>query len=537
MLPNFGASDRAGSTVALAPLDGTTPQAIVGAPGAHSPARKGHEAGEKLRTGTVDVFGANASNPLARAFVDRQDAQLGSGPVEALDFDGDGKLELAVADPGETVGGSPNGFADPGSCSPLDAKGAPTSVGGRGVVHLYDLVGGALVERFRVTAPREALRQDKGAPPYWQNRTGAAFAVADVNGDGKQDIVLGRPGGRDSGGAEVVLGRKGDPTKPTLVCSAGDRGPFGATVFAPATSEWPVHYGAQVARIGDLDHDGCDEIAFSIRNGPVPNAGSARAGVAIAFGYDATGAHCRGHTTPFVLHVVPDDHPLADDVLGDAKKRSDDFDDLRGGPTGMGATLARGGGDFTGDGVPDLVFRDVDLTASGRRGPAVEVVSGAYLASLCPNHACPRGRSGALWSDGDFHVVALRGLGAPQRLIIPSSGIGRGFGSALVLADLTGDGVADLAVGSNDDTDEGAFSGELRVYRGGAGAATQAALLGDPWLLAVGDTTERGAFGASVAVLPNGHGGLLLVGSPSSSRSNAGGALGAAYRWAIEAPR
>ena len=538
-LPNFGASDRAGAAVQLASLErGASPLAIVGAPGAHSPTRAGHSAGEKLRTGTVDLFGASATDPIARASADRQDAQIGSGGVTSLDFDGDGVPEIAVADPGEASGGPPGALVDPDGCSPLDAKGNPVSVGARGVVHLYALVGGQLVERFRVTAPKEAMHVDKGIAPYWMNRTGFAIAAADVNGDGKEDLILGRPGGRDSGGAEVVLGRKGDANKVVVACSVGDKGPMGATSFAPATPENPVHYGAAVAKLGDLDRDGCDEIAVSMRNAALPNAGPPRAGIAIAFGYDASGAHCGGHRTPFLLRVVPDDHPLAENVIGDTKKRFDDLDDLRGAPTSMGSTLARGFGDFTGDGVPDLVFRDADLTMFDKRGPAVEIVSGAFLASLCPNRVCPKGRSGSFWSDGDWNVVAMRALGAPSRRVVPSGGIARGFGSSIVLGDVSGDGVADLAIGWSDDIDGGAFAGELRIFRGGGTTSTQDALLGDPWLIAVGDVSERGAFGASASLATNkGGGGWLLVGAPQSTRSHAGGAIGAAYRWAIEVPK
>jgi hypothetical protein len=537
-LAGFGASDRAGTNVALATLrKGSEPEAIVGAPGASSPPSPGHAAGERLRAGTIAAFGDEPSTPVALLAGTRGDAQLGNAAMTTLDFDGDGAIDLAIADPSEAAGGPPAAnVVDPDACSALDPKGqSAANAPARGVVHVYALEGGALVERFRVTAPRENAHEGD-SPRYWRGRTGFALAAADVNGDGKDDLVIGRPGTRDASGAEVVLGRKADASgKVVIACNGGEAGAMGATVLPVVTAEIANAYGAAVARVGDLDHDGCDEVAFSVRAGGFPSA--PRAGVAIAFGYDASGARCHGHHTPFVLHVVPDDHPLADDVAGEVAKRADDTLDLRGAPTFMGATLARGAGDVTGDGVPDLVFRDLDLAWGDMRGPAVEIVSGAMVASLCPNHACTPGRHGALWSDKDWHVLALRPLAAPDRRVLPSSGTRRGFGTSLALGDATGDGVADLAIGCSDDSDAGAFAGEVRVFEGGAALAKGDGAADDPWLVAVGDVSERGGFGTSMALARGRAGAWLLVGAPASSRWHTGSAIGAAYRWHIEGGR
>jgi hypothetical protein len=538
LLANFGAGDRAGAAVAFAAFDRTAnPVAVVGAPGAHSPATGVRPAGERLRTGTVDLFTTETSQPIARAWVDRDNAQLGGGPMISLDFDGDGAADIAVGDPNESAGGSPGAdFVDPDGCLALDAKGAnPASVAGRGVVRIYSLVKDALVEKFRITAPRENAHED-GGPKYWQNRTGFAIAAGDVNGDKKDDLVIGRPGNRDSGGAEVVLGRKPDPSgKIVLACNVGPSGARGAFALRPAAPADPVHVGLAVAAIGDLDRDGCDEIALSMSRANFVPGNPARAGILVAFGYDATGARCQGRRTPFLLRLVPDDHPLANNVAGDATKRADDTLDLRGAPSTMGQGLARGSGDFTGDGVPDLVYRDLDLAFGGLRGPAIEIISGAFLASLCPHRICPEGRSGALWSDGDWHVLAVHTLGSPSRRILPSNGVERGFGASIALGDLTGDHVAELAIGGSDDSDEGAFAGEVRVLRGGA--VSDGVLLGDPWLTAVGNLSERSAFGSSVALARHGSAAWLLVGAPVSSRRRGGGSIGAAYRFKIEDAR
>lgn len=536
-LANYGAGDRAGTAVAFAQRDKSrTPDALVGAPGAQSPAAPGKPAGSRLRSGLVDVFRGDASAPLARIWEDRDQAQMG-GSFVVLDFDGDGTPEVAVADQTAATGGpAAEGAIDPSGCNALDAKGQnPKDVPVRGAVHIYGLVASAFVERFRVVSPRELAREG-GGPRFVLNHTGTALAAADVNGDGKEDLIIGRPGGRDSTGAEIVLGRKPDPSGKVLIaCNTGEDGPLGATALAPLTERAPVHYGAAVAKLGDLDRDGCDEAAFSIKSSGYP--GPARAGVLVAFGYDASGARCQGHRRPFSIHVVPDDLPLANNVEGDVARRADDTLDLKGAPTSMGAALPRGSGDLTGDGIPDLVFRDVDPGREGQQGAAVEIISGAYLTRLCPGHVCRKGRSGPLWSDADFHVLALRTIAAPERLVLAADGADRGFGGALALGDLDGDGIADLAASSDDDgTKGGAFAGSVRVFRGGA------SLLGkrdaaSPWLLAVPGTSERGAFGTSIALARDGGAGLLLLGAPQSSRGGAGFALGAAYRFRVEVPR
>jgi hypothetical protein len=102
---------------------------------------------------------------------------------------------------------------------------------------------------------------------------------------------------------------------------------------------------------------------------------------------------------------------------------------------------------------------------------------------------------------------------------------------------VTGDGAAELFVGSPDDSAGGDFAGAVYGFRGGATAFSQMAWINTPWLLAVGDIRERADFGVATAALRSASAGaFLLVGAPLSSRAGAGGELGAAYRWRIEVP-
>ncbi len=539
-LPNFGASDRAGASVAfLDPAKGPV-RLLVGSPGANSPPSVDppRASGERLRTGVVDAFdvGGVRREPLFRAFVDRSEARIGDS-VAVLDFDGDGEMEVAIGDPNESAGGLvPEGYADPDECVATGAGGKPVAVPGRGVVRIYSVVGGALVEKFRLTAPRESARMDP--PLYLRNHFGSSLAVADVNGDKMDDLVVGRPGGRDASGAEVVLGRKADVTGRVLIaCNAGQSGNHGAFLTEAARPGDPVVQGVAVAGIGDLDRDGCDEVALSITRASIPG-NPPRAGVLVAFGYDGSGARCHGHRTPFLLRLVVDDHPLLDNIPGDAITRLDDLLDVRGAPTGMGSALARGHGDLTGDGVPDVVFRDADLATMDRQGPAVEILSGAYLAGLCPDHLCREGRKGALFADAEWHVVAVHAVPPAARRLVRSRELAPRFGTAIAVGDISGDGVADLVIGSPDDSEQAPFVGEVLVYRGGVTElGPRAPGEPSPWLIAAGDVQERSLFGSALAVShepARGAGVWLAVGAPASSRGHAGGGVGAAYTFHLE---
>jgi hypothetical protein len=191
-----------------------------------------------------------------------------------------------------------------------------------------------------------------------------------------------------------------------------------------------------------------------------------------------------------------------------------------------------GGGDLNGDRVPDLVVRDAALSWRDRTGPALEILSGAYLNGLCPEHVCAAGLVNArFFSDGaGYNVLGVRTLGAPQRVIVPAfNPTSVRFGSALAVSDLDGDGSADLVVGAADDATQGDFAGAVVAWRA---SSDPESFLGAPWLLAVGDVAEPSQFGAALAVSRDASGAWLAVGAPFSSHR--GAQTGAAYRWRIE---
>lgn len=547
-IPILPAFDRSGASVALGALQGTSAgDLVIGSPGAHSsfvpamgtnPARP---AGFRARTGAVDLVRARETTAVQRWWVDRANANLGTA-VAVLDFDGDGRQDLAIGDPNESSGGTDmiNRASPPLANTPSDPcwyrtgtnattlTVATTSPAGRGIVRIY-LQGsdGTLRERFWAI-PRETLLTMGTASGSTNvgtaRRGGFGFSIAsagDVNGDGFGDLLVGRAGGTNNG-AEVVLGRSPDPSgRITAVCADPALAPY-----------WPsrtdnINFGVAVAGIGDLDDDGCAETAISI-------SGTNRAGISVQYGF---GPQCRrNHRTPHEILVVPDDRPLRANVTppdGTPRpiaQRNNDWVDLPGANTGMGLVIT-GGVDLTGDRVPDLAVRDAALTWQDITGPAVEILSGAWLNGLCPEHVCPEGLRERFYSDGmGYNVVGVRALGPPHRVIVPSrSASAQRFGASLLATDLNGDGVGDLVVGAADDSTWGFFAGAVMVWRASNDPMSFA---GDPWLVAVGDLEEPSQFGASVSIARDASATWVAVGAPFSNHR--GAQTGAAYRWRID---
>lgn len=507
-LPQRAGADAFGSAVAVASLAaGREGDALVGAPLANT------RAGDVVRprAGTVSLFPAGAPTGSLAYAGDRDYALVGSA-VTALDFNGDGRTDIAVGDPSAAAGGwevvrrGLVAVPPDNRCFLRTAAGAVQEAAAvnRGVVRVFtQQADGRFVERFL------AYGREPDAERGLRGGVGQTVANAlDVNNDGRQDLLVTHAGTYGGVGAEVILGRADDAAgRVQVVCGDPAEAPW-----------WPVRadgagYPTAVG-LGDLDGDGCAEAVAGV-------TGNLRVGAVVRFGF---GPRCaRGHAAPFDLALVGDGLRLDNNVLGDLASRADDDRD-RAVPTAQGVVVGAPG-DVTGDRVPDLLVRDNSWALGDGTDPAVEVVSGAWIASLCPERRCPAGRTGPLWSDGDYRRVALQDVTPPARVVLrsPLDNDPR-FGAALAGADLDGDGVRDVVVGAPESSYGAALAGVVLAWRGGA-------LTGDPWMMAVGDLREPTRFGQSLDATSTAAGAWLVVGAPSANAQ--GPVTGAAFRWRV----
>jgi len=389
----------------------------------------------------------------------RYDRQLPDGSWQAVDAPG---LHGVLADGTTTTWllGEPSGQLYGRGITKVDTdgNGSPDLVVG-GPEAANGLYGGVSGE---VHAWTGAWTQLGDIGPTWgtSDRRGWVLSRTDFDGDGASDLVIGArtdsrpddpgldsqcPGGlarSSTGHLEITLQRGGplaqspdflwwppvNSARPDVLVGGFDADGDGyedllaglsndtaSVVYgAPAQAAGQIHelcreqnfsvaetssdFGISVAAIGDLDGDGCDELAIGapredlVDSTNISDQGSFR----VLWGYSTVGGQCSRTVAEFSTFAS---------AIRSAR---------------VGISLA-GGVDLTGDGVPDLVVGSTDRAISGDRVGGAWLISGAYLAGFSSSsRPAVAGVVPAIVDDA-FPVVAVPGLVSAH----PSADFGR----------------------------------------------------------------------------------------------------------------
>jgi hypothetical protein len=314
-------------------LDGDgAPELAVGAPNADiaGPGASGSSLGRNV--GVVRIYRGTASTPFQTlsGFVGHGDSdELGWDVSAAGDFDGDGLPDLAVLARSEDI---------PTTLDPALYEVGPGC-------ERRDNTGAIYVFRGRSDGSFDAGPAFVYFGPEANQRIERILGGLDLDGDGLSDLVAGArewdAAGTNAGGVALVRGRAPVADRIVAICTPD-------TLVPGVAGE---RLGAALARAGDLDGDGCDDLLAGAPEAAPTGAPRVAGAVRALFG---AGVACASTAIRSVTLVGTNADAQAGSALSDAL-------------------------DVTGDGVPDFVvgaprFRD----ARGGVGSAV-LVSGAYV--------------------------------------------------------------------------------------------------------------------------------------------------------------
>lgn len=451
------AGQRTGQRLALLDLgrDGR-PEFVVGSPDADLDDVGLNVGVVTLHRGADDGFAPGVVQRLSSPLASEGD-QLGYDIASLGDFDGDGLDDVAVLARGEDRPASfdPARYAVEESCA-----GAANNVGA--VLVYFAGAGGTLADEPGLLI----------FGPYPNERADVLANAGDMDGDLRADLVVGSrgwtAGGLRAGGIAVYRGRPrpGDG-RIGVVCTP--------TLLRNGAPD--ERLGHAVAPLGDLDGDGCAEIAVGA---PEADPRLRNAGVVeVLFG----GGDPCATVDPRILRLEGTD------------------------PDAQAGFAVAGGEDVDGDGVPELLvgaprFRNAD----GEVGRAI-LVSGARLRDAT-------GRALPLVA-GDLTGRVIDGAWSGGRL-----------GWSLALTRTPDGPVAILGEPFGAATGQSDTGGAALHLLGPAGFAPQ------PFGRVVGEPVADGELGGSVAALAGADRAWVALGATWSSA--AGIEDGAAYAFVLE---
>jgi hypothetical protein len=350
------------------------------------------------------------------------------------------------------------------------------------------------------------------------SKQGQSVGFVDVDGDGISDKLVGAP-------YAAVAERPGA----VLVYQGSASGGFSGTPTMILTGD--DNYGVSLANLGDVDGDGKDDFAVGALNGDGPDVSlsgsvtvyqggrngnygrgdlkrSRRAG-----GQDRQ-RHAReggkviaklageGPMDKFGLSVAPGDlnNDGRQDLIVGAPFHTEDPAVYQGGAVYV----------FFGPGFTDQVALPATSVNKGLGwSAATGDINGDGIADLCLSAS---GKVLCYYGADDFAPAT----DSPDVTIKSAS---KGFGRALAVADVSGDGVGDIAIGAPNAVIAGdRDTGSLYVVQGGAGLTTVSVDVPSPELLAhIDGAALFNRFGASIAAVDDGENGqaaALAIGAP-----------------------
>jgi hypothetical protein len=494
-----------------------------------------HEGRVDVFYGEPSVYAIGQTTPLANSVID---ALFGNAVARAGDVNGDGLADLVVGAYGMA------------------------QLTNRGSAYIY--LG---TREGMETTPWDVLTSDSAGV----NTGYCVGTLGDVNGDGFSDVFAGAPS--NGGHADVVV-REGDAlggSDPQLV-AVGDRSydQLGRSVaVADVTGDGfdDLVLGSDSATRAEQD-DGTVAAYLGGPDGFVPVPGSPDAAAAPAWEVDGAGREQLGFSLSTAGDVNGDGY---EDIVIGAPFHVGAFDQqgeaqlYYGSPTGLTSAPAwrvegaqadglfgqrvAGGGDLNGDGYDDVVVGSPEsglgLSAEGvadvylgspfglAHQPAIALHGGQADAGLgegCaivgdvngdglddlvvgePGYANPGTQDGRLL----VYLGSPTGIHAAPAQTIPAGASGSYFGANVQrIGDVNGDGYADVAVGAPQFANPELNEGRVLVYHGSpAGLVTPAA-----WTLEDHvSNLKLGEVGLAAAGDVNGDGyDDLLVGSPHAA--------------------
>ena len=363
-LPDLGSGDHLGTRNAVALVDVVGRGSFDLVAGAWGHAGTGYDEGAVFRW----VDGSGGWSPTAdveyRGLLLQGTAdRVGVSVATAGDFDGDGTEDVLV------IGQYDD---QPSSFDSLEFANHDACPAAQNSIGVARVIGAEAKEtRFWLAGYAAGDRLDMGVGAF------------DHNGDGFDDILVGSTAYGSEGGFSLAYGRPPDPSgRIEVVCDAQH------WLGVSANSV----LGASAAAVGDVDQDGCDEVAVGADADDLgrTNQGSVR----VLWGF---GPGC-ARSEPEVTTVVS----------GTAFDR-------------LGYALA-GNRDVDGDGAPDLVVSALDADVGHGDVGAVWLLSGKWLASLPSQPASTLPAEGAT-------LVAV----APRSHRFDGDVVNGDFGSAVAL--------------------------------------------------------------------------------------------------------